>query len=301
LTPDHPEKPSQSSILNPQSDAVSVDVPKESPRTILFQFVVFPLGVVMIGVAIFFLFGKLASDQQTIPDYLNEVQAGGRRERWQAAYQLSQLINAGEAKKHPDLVNQVTSIYRDAKTDDPRIRRYLSMVLGNLGDRRATPVLLEATADADVETRIYAALALGRLKDPGAVPRLLEVFRTDENDVRKAAAYALGEIGDRRAVPALAGALQDPKPDVRYNAAIAMARFGETSAIGVVREMLDRSRLDQVPGMRPDQKEETMLAAIPALTKIAPSEAAAILGPIAQKDPSMRVRSAAKEALVQSR
>ena len=81
------------------TDQHSADVPKESSRTILFQFVVFPLGVVAIAVGIFFLFWKLASDEQSIPDYLNEVKSGGRRERWQAAYQLSQLINAGEAKK----------------------------------------------------------------------------------------------------------------------------------------------------------------------------------------------------------
>jgi hypothetical protein len=41
-----------------------------------------------------------------------------------------------------------------------------------------------------------------------------------------------------------------------------MARFGDTRAIGVVREMLDRTRLDKVERMRPDQKEATMLAAI---------------------------------------
>jgi len=300
LTPD-PEVP-QSSILSPQSASpASADIPRESSRTIIFQFVVFPLGVVMIGVAIFFLFGKLASDQQTIPDYLNEVQSGGRRERWQAAYQLSQLINVGEAKKYPNLVNQVTTIYRASKNDDPRIRRYLSMVLGNLGDRRATPLLVESLSDPDVETRIYAALALGRLRDPNSVPRLVEIFRSDENDVRKAAAYALGEIGDPRAVPGLTAALEDPTADVRYNAAIAMARLGDPRAIGVLREMLDRSRLDRVAGMRPDQKEETMLAAIPALMKISPSDAPAILGPLAQNDPSMKVRSAAKQALAQSR
>jgi hypothetical protein len=279
----------------------SLDIPKESPRTIIFQFVVFPLGVVLIGVAIFFLFGKLASDQQTIPDYLNEVQSGGRRERWQAAYQLSQLINVGEAKKYPDLVNQVTAVYRSSKNDDPRIRRYLSMVLGNLGDRRATPLLVESLGDPDVETRIYAALALGRLKDPAAVPRLMEVFRSDENDVRKAVSYALGEIGDPRAVPALTAALEDPKPDIRYNTAIALARLGRAEGIGVVREMLDRSRLDRVQGMTVEQKEETILGAIPALMKIAPSEAPSLLGPLAEKDPSMRVRSAAKEALAQTR
>ena len=273
------------------------DVPKESSRTILFQFVVFPLGIVAIAVGIFFLFGKLASDEQTIPDYLNEVRSGGRRERWQAAYQLSQLMNAGEAKKHPNLVDDVSKAYRDAKNDDPRIRQYLSMVLGNLGDRRATPLLADALNDSHAETRIYAALALGRLRDPAAVPALVKVASTDERDVRKSAIYALGEIGDARALPALAQAVNDETPDVRYNAAIALARFGDTRAIGTVREMLDRSRLDRVTGMRPDQKEATMLAAIPALLKIAPSEAPKVLGTVAQSDESLRVRAAAKEAL----
>ncbi len=275
----------------------SADVPKESPRTILFQFVIFPLGIVAIAVGIFFLFGKLASDEQTVPDYLHEVKSGGRRERWQAAYQLSQLINAGQAKKYPNLVDDIAKVYQDAKTDDPRIRQYLSMVLGNLGDRRATPLLVDALSDPTEETRIYAALALGRLKDPNAVPPLLKAFSTDERDVRKAAAYALGEIGDRRAIEPLVSALNDPIADVRFNAAIALARLGDSRAIGVIREMLDRSRLDRVQGMRPEQKDQTMLAAIPALVKIAPEEAPQILRPLAQSDPSLQVRAAAKAAV----
>ena len=277
----------------------STDIPKESPRAILFQFVVFPLGIVAIAVGIFLLFGKLASDEQTVPDYLNEVRSGGRRERWQAAYQLSQLINAGEAKKHPRLVDDVTRVFNESKNDDPRIRQYLSMVLGNLGDRRATPLLVEALQDRHPETRIYAALALGRLRDPAGVPALAAALRSDEHDVRKSAAYALGEIGDARALPALVPALGDEIADVRYNAAIALARFGDKRSIGVLREMLDRSRLDKVPGMRPDQKDATMLAAIPALLRIAPEEAPRLLGPVAQTDPSLQVRSAAKEALRQ--
>lgn len=275
----------------------SNDIPKESSKTILFQFVLFPLGVVAIAVGIFFLFGKMASDEQTVPDYLHEVQSGGRRERWQAAYQLSQLINAGEAKKYPNLIHDVIRVYESAKNDDPRIRQYLSMVLGNLGDRRATPLLVDALGDRAPETRIYAALALGRLGDPVSVPQLIHVLSTDERDVRKAAAYALGEMRDPRALPALSGALSDPIADIRYNAAIALARYGDTRAIGVLREMLDRSRLDRVAGMRPEQKDATMLAAIPALVKIAPEEAKAILGPLAKNDSSLQVRSAAAEAL----
>ncbi|HEX7833274.1 MAG TPA: HEAT repeat domain-containing protein [Thermoanaerobaculia bacterium] len=281
---------------NPQS-GTSADVPKESPRAILFQFVVFPLGIVAVAVGIFLLFGRLASDRQSVPDYLNEVQSGGRRERWQAAYQLSQLINAGEAKKYPNLVNDVIRVYQGAKNDDPRIRQYLSMVLGNLGDRRATSLLVDALNDPSVDTKIYAALALGRLRDPAAVTPLLAQLTGNENDARKAAAYALGEIGDRRAIEPLVAAMSDADANVRYNAAIAVARMGDTRAIGVVREMLDRARLDRVTSMRAEQKEQTILAAIPALVRIAPEEAPSILGPLAQSDPSMRVRSAAKEAL----
>lgn len=275
----------------------SVDIPKESPRTILFQFVFFPLGIVAVAVGIFFLFGRLASNEQTVTDYLHEVQSGGRRERWQAAYQLSQMINVGEAKKSPNLVEDVIRVHRDSKQDDPRIRQYLSMVLGNLGDRRATPVLIETLADPSVDTRIYAALALGRLKDPAALPPLIAQLQGNENDVRKAAAYALGEIGDKRALDPLAATFTDGEPNVRFNAAIAAARMGDTRAIGVIREMLDRTRLDRIPTMRPEQKEQTILAAIPALQRIAPEEAARLLAPLAQSDPSMQVRSAAKEAL----
>src|SRR5712691_11258461 len=128
------------------------DIPRESPRNVLFQFVFFPLGIVVVGVAIFLLFGKLASNEQTIPDYLNEIRSGSSHERWQAAYQLSKSLKRGEAKRYPNLEEQVASIYQQSKNDDPRIRRYLIMVLGQLGDRRATPLLVDSLRnDKDVD------------------------------------------------------------------------------------------------------------------------------------------------------
>src|SRR5260370_41002629 len=136
------------------------DIPKESPRNVLLQFVLFPLGIVLVAVAVFLLFGKLATERHTIPDYLNEIRAGSSHERWQAAYQLSKSLKRGEAKKYPNLEEQVASIYRAAKSDDPRIRQYLSMVLGTIGDRRATPVLQEALRDQQTDSRLYALLAL---------------------------------------------------------------------------------------------------------------------------------------------
>jgi HEAT repeat protein len=274
------------------------DIPKESARTILFQFVLFPLGIVAVAVGVFLLFGKLATDEQAIPDYLNEIRAGSSHERWQAAYQLSKSLKRGEARKYPNLEQQVASLYESARHDDPRIRRYLSMVLGSLGDRRATPLLVNATSEADVETRIYALLALAELRDPAAVPAVIRAASDDEKDVRKTALYALGALGDVRAQPVLVTALEDPTADVRFNAAVALSRFGDRRALGALREMLDRTRLSRVEGMREDQKEDAMIVALGAYARLAGRDAVSDLQHLAA-DPSLRVQAAAKEALKQ--
>lgn len=277
------------------------DVPRESPRTILFQFVIFPLGIVVVAVAIFLLFGKLATEEQRIPDYLNEIRSGSSHERWQAAYQLSKSLKRGEAKRYPNLEQQVAAIYGESKHDDPRIRRYLAMVLGNLGDRRATPMLVDGVQhDADVENRLYALMALGELRDPAALPAIEQAAGDQEKDVRKAAYYAMGEIGDARSVPALAAGLGDQVADVRWNAAVALSRFNDRRAIPVLQEMLDRSRLANVREMREDQKEDAMIVAMSPYARLAGPAARPDLERLTH-DPSLRIQAAAKEALASLR
>ncbi len=272
------------------------DLPKESPRTILFQFVIFPLGVVLIGVAVFLLFGKLASNEQSIPDYLNDIRSGSSHRKFQAAYELSKSIKRGEAKRYPNLVEQIIDVYRSSKGDDPRVRQYLTLVLGKLGDRRAVPVLVDALRDPVVETRIYALIALAELQDRSAVPAVIAAANDDDKDVRKTAIYALGDLNDPRGLPLLQAALDDPIADIRYNAALGLARAGDHRAEPVLRTMIDRPSLNRVSGMRPDQKEEAMVAAIPAYARLAGKNAAPELQALAG-DESMRVRAAAKEAL----
>jgi HEAT repeat protein len=273
------------------------DVPRDSPRNILLQFVIFPLGIVLVAVGIFLLFGKLATEEHTIPDYLNRIRSGSAHERWQAAYQLSKSLKRGEASRYPDLEQQVGALYLQSKTDDPRIRRYLSMVLGMLGDRRATPLLLEGLNDGDADNRIYALMALGELKDPASIPRIVQAASDAEKDVRKTAYFTLGEIRDPAAVPALVNGLSDEVAEVRWNAAMSLSRFGDRRAVPVLQEMLDRSRLNQVRNMREDQKEDVMVMAMAPYARLAGAEARADLQHIASTDSSLRVRAAAKDAL----
>ena len=297
----HESNTASSPTPHPPLPTPSTDIPKESPKTILFQFVVFPLGIVLIAVLIFFLFGRLATDEQTIPDYLNAIRSGSSHERWQAAYQLSKSLKRGEASRYPNLEPQVALLYSNSKSDDPRIRRYLGMVLGTLGDRRATPLLLNGLDDRDTDNRVYALMALGELRDPASVPRIGKVAADEDKDIRKTAYFTLGSIGDASAVPILVNGLQDEVADVRWNAAVSLARFGDPRAAGPLREMLDRTRLNRVTGMREDQKEDAMIVAMSAYVKVAGRDAAPDLQRIASSDPSLRVRAAAKQALGESR
>lgn len=277
------------------------DVPKESPRTVLFQFVLFPLGVVVIGVAVFLLFGKLASNEASIPSYLSDIRSGTDHRKFQAAYELSKSIKRGEAAQYPELGPQLVEVYRGAKDGDPRVRQYLALVMGKVGDRRVTPALIDALGEPLVETRIYALAALAELRDPASVPAVIGATRDEEKDVRKTALFTLGEIGDPAGVAALAAALEDPAPDVRFNAALGLSRFGDRRAAPTLRAMLDRSHLDQVPGMRPDQKDDAIAAAISAWAKLTGAEGIAELQPLAERDPSMRIRSVARSAIEQVR
>ncbi|HUP65013.1 MAG TPA: HEAT repeat domain-containing protein [Thermoanaerobaculia bacterium] len=276
----------------------SSDVPRESARTILLQFVVFPLVVVAIGVGVFLLFGSLASEREEIPSYLGAIQSGSSTRRWQAAYQLAMAIQRGEASSHPNLAQDVISIYQDSGSDDPRVRRYLAMVLGKLGDPRAVPVLTRALDDPDPETRLYAVLALAEIGDSRAAPRIQDILqRSDDAALRKSAAYALGRLGAREAIPSLRSALQDPVADVRFNAALALASLEDPSGLGTLRRMVDRSELAAIPEIREDQIEEIMIQAIPAYRALAPEEARPPLTALAGSDPSLRVRAAARAAL----
>lgn len=248
----------------------------------------------------FLLFGAIAHESHSIPDYLNAIRSGSSHKRWQAAYQLSKSLQRGEAKNYPNLAPQVADLYASAKNEDPRIRQYLGMVLGTIGDRRGTQVLIEGLDDRDPETRIYALWALGEIRDPRATPRVIELTRDDDRDIRKTAVYTLGKIGDQSAVPALHDALNDTAEDVRWNAALALAKFRDPHALGPLQEMLDRSRLDRVTGMRPDQKENVMINAISAYSELAGTEAAPVLERIANTDPSLKVRATARDALLRT-
>lgn len=276
----------------------------ESPTSVklISQFFIFPLIIVAVGVSIFIIFGLIGNDSKSPREYIRELRMNngmfqGNR-RWQAAVELSSILARNKDPKlareiAPDLIH----LFTNSQNDDPRVRRYMALALGRLGDPQAVPALVQATRDVDSETRVYAIYALGELRAKESVPDLVALYETDDTGLRKIIVYVLGVLEDARALPVLKLALTDRQEDVQWNAATSLARLNDPSGVPTLQHMLDRGYLNSVKDMREDQKEEAMINAIRALSLLKDRSSEPLLRTISQRDPSLKVRNAAYEAL----
>jgi HEAT repeat protein len=290
----------------PEVGVESLAEPRQTVPFLVLQFFIFPLAIVGVCVAVFVIFGLIAGESKGARDFLTEVRTGGANRRWQAAFELSKVLQAGKdpALADPKFRADLRKLFQDAKTDDPRVRRYLALALGRLGDPAAVPVLLEALQDegtevhpVDPETRVYALWALGAIGDPAALPELRARAKDEDAGLRKAAIHALGGLPGAEARATLLAGLEDAAEDVRWNAALALARRGETAAVPVLLQMTDRAHLETVPGLTGEQREQAILEAVASAAGLPSPELQAALGRLRESDPSLMVREAARKAL----
>ena len=278
---------------------------RQSTPFLVLQFFIFPLSIVAVCVAVFVVFGMIASEGKGAREHLADVRTGGANRRWQAAFELAKVLHAGKdpALTDPAFTGEVAKVFDEAAGDDPRVRRYLALALGRIGDRQAVPALLKAVDDAgasgsrsDPETQVYAVWALGVIGDPQAVPRLVALARSEDAGLRKAAVHALGAFPSEASRDALVIALSDPVTDVRWNAAVALARRRDPAAVPVLLGMMDRAELAGVPGLTDEQRAEAMVQAVEAAAVLHDARLDEVIRRLRDSDPDLKVRQAAHAA-----
>jgi HEAT repeat protein len=277
---------------------------RQTTPFLVLQFFIFPMAIVAVCVAVFVIFGMIASEGKGARDYVAEVRTGSANRRWQAAFELSKVLQARKDKvlADPAFAEELVKVFEESRDDDPRVRRYLALALGRLGSARAVPALVQAAqatgkGPSDSETQIYAVWALGAIGDPAALPGLLELARADDAGVRKAAVHALGSFPDPRSADALAAALADPVEDVRWNAALALARRRDARAAPVLLQMMDRAHLATIADLTPEQREEAVEQAAAAAGSVPDPGLRGALEGLRNGDPSPKVKEAARRAL----
>src|SRR5437899_952768 len=138
--------------------------------------VLFPLGLVVLAIVVYMLFGLIASEGKTSSDYLDEIRMR-RTDAWQIAYEMSRMLPGEDAsRRDARFVQDLIDLFKSSHDEDPRLRRYLALALGEVRDARAVGVLVDALGDPDDQTKLYAVWALGATGEPGAAPALLPLL-----------------------------------------------------------------------------------------------------------------------------
>jgi HEAT repeat protein len=284
------------SIPNPD-DLVEV---KKPTSLLIAQFFLFPLIIIAICIGIFLLFGYLTYQQTSPQEYLSEIRTGSERSRWQNAYELSNVISTQKDKlRNSDFVNDLIKTYQGSHDADPRIRRYLALTMGNLGDPRAIPPLVEGLNDPDIETQMNNLLALGSIGDKSATPAVVQRLSSNDPAIRKMAAFVLSALKDPAAAHDLQVALNDTSDEVRWYAAIALAQVNDASGSGVLIKLIDRSYVDKLQGFTPDLKTQLLINAVKCLGILKFEPAKDRIRALSQSDPDLAIRDASLEALKQ--
>jgi hypothetical protein len=177
-----------------EEPAVELTEERKPTSLLVAQFFLFPLIIIAICVGIFLLFGYLTYEQRSPREFLNAIQSGSEAQRWQSAYEFSNFVSNKREKLDPELVGDVIAAYRNSQNGDVRVRRYLAVAIGRIGDKRAVPSLIEGLDDSDIENQIYTLSALGLIGDNSAVPGVVKQLKHPDPSVRKVAAYVLGAI-----------------------------------------------------------------------------------------------------------
>jgi HEAT repeat protein len=272
---------------------------KRPTSLLIAQFFLFPLIIIAICVGIFLLFGYLTYEQKSPQEYLNDVRTGSELCcRWQSAYELSNIISSQKEKiRNTDFVNDLVKVYQISRDGDPRVRRYLALTMGHLGDPRAVPALIEGLNDNDSENQMNNLLALGTIGDKSATPAIIQHLTNNNPAVRKMSAFVLSAIKDPAAARDLEIALNDTNDEVRWYAAIALAQIGNASGANVLMKLIDHSYLDQLQGFTLEQKSQLVINAVKCLGLLKFEPAKDRILALSQTDSDLAVRDASLEAL----
>ncbi|HUE36642.1 MAG TPA: HEAT repeat domain-containing protein, partial [Candidatus Acidoferrum sp.] len=136
---------------------------------------------------------------------------------------LQELVAMG-----PEGVGHLLETLRDGT---PNKQFAAVKALGQTGDQRVRPAMVEALKKKVPVVRMAALGVLESLADPETFPEIEPLLEDEAPGVRSAAVEAATLSGGRRAVPSLVKCLKDTSWEVRQAAAKSLGVLGDTSAV----------------------------------------------------------------------
>jgi HEAT repeat protein len=273
---------------------------KSALRVVVHSFFVVPFIIAIFAVLIFLVTRIMTAEPNTAQDYLEDVKIGGATKRWQGAFELSKILsNPKMVPKDNRFVTEMIATFEYAINDrDIRIRQFLAIAMGATGDKRYVETIIKALDQNDNEIIMACAFALGNLKDNRAVVHLLGLLDSPDPQVRLQSVIALGKINDPNSTLPLEKMLADIEPNVRWDAAIALAKQKNSSGRRIILDLLDRKYLNSFSNIDKVEQVQAMMVAINVAPLIQDSDLKQSLLELKERDSNLKIREAARIALL---
>lgn len=142
-----------------------------------------------------------------------------------------QVLALSNVDTLPTLINWLT------QSEDPDLRIYTALLLGEQKDPRAIQPLISALADPDINVRYHAIEALGNLRAVEAVEALAEIAESRDFFLAFPALEALMRIGDPLGADRLVSLLEDEM--LCEPAAGALSKLGDKQVVEPLAELLN--------------------------------------------------------------
>jgi HEAT repeat protein len=132
------------------------------------------------------------------------------------------------------------------KDDNPQVRSFAALALGEIRDKKAMKPLLEILADPSPKVRMNVAYSLGEIGAVEAVEPLIKLLKDEDGEVVRMTVIALGLLKDPRATEPIckvmdrddANVRHEDNPNIRYEALIALGEIGDPRAVDTLVDLL---------------------------------------------------------------
>ncbi len=233
----------------------SPEEPQSPYKSLWMPLVVVPGLIVLVLVLVFLAFGGIGGAEPSIEENLRVLVTGGKNERTQAAFSLSQKIASnsratldGEELPWPvpqDLALRVGDAWDSTNPEDHTARFVLASLQTQLGDEEGVPHLIELldipeSEDPDRQLRFQVLVSLGTFGDGRATPHVIEFAESEDQGVRSIVAIVLQNLPGEAVQSTLESMVHDVELEVRANAAISLAKLGNPAGAPVLLSLLER-------------------------------------------------------------
>ena len=266
---------------------------------LFYSFFLLPLSITILGVLFFLTFKFLTIESEDPYDYLNQIKVGSSTKRWQSAYELARILsNPENFPESENFSNQLILMYKKSIHDDPMVRTYLALSMGQSGKKKFGPILMEGLEDENSSSRVAAIRSLGSIRYNQSLSILESIALNGKDDMeRLAATISIGSLIDTNSRQTLLTLLDDEEPNIRWDAAIGLAKLGDLSGKKVIDQLLSRSYYSNFPEVNDFEVEKALLIAIESSGLIKNDDFLKNLEILSTKDPSMKVRDAARKMI----